>query len=182
MSTKFWMSSLLMAVVLASGAAALAADVKREDVTVDIYAITANGDGDQIGTVMLRDSGAGLVLTTNLSHLPPGAHGFHVHANPDCDPAIQDGKKVAGMAAGDHFDPAKTGKHMGPEGAGHEGDLPFITADKNGNSVQVLLAPHLKVADVKEHALVIHEGGDNYSDTPKPMGGGGKRIACAVVY
>jgi Cu-Zn family superoxide dismutase len=28
---------------------------------------------------------------------------------------------------------------------------------------------------------MIHEGGDNYSDKPKPLGGGGARIACGVV-
>jgi Cu-Zn family superoxide dismutase len=28
---------------------------------------------------------------------------------------------------------------------------------------------------------MIHAGGDNYSDTPKPLGGGGERIACGVV-
>jgi Cu-Zn family superoxide dismutase len=28
---------------------------------------------------------------------------------------------------------------------------------------------------------MIHEGGDNYRDTPEPLGGGGGRIACGVV-
>ena len=28
---------------------------------------------------------------------------------------------------------------------------------------------------------MIHAGGDNYADTPKPSGGGGERIACGVV-
>jgi Cu-Zn family superoxide dismutase len=28
---------------------------------------------------------------------------------------------------------------------------------------------------------MIHEGGDNYSDQPKPLGGGGARIACGVI-
>jgi superoxide dismutase, Cu-Zn family len=29
--------------------------------------------------------------------------------------------------------------------------------------------------------VVIHEGGDNFSDQPKPLGGGGGRIACGVI-
>ena len=37
----------------------------------------------------------------------------------------------------------------------------------------------LKLADVQGHALMIHAGGDNYSDTPKPLGGGGDRIVAA---
>ena len=30
-------------------------------------------------------------------------------------------------------------------------------------------------------ALMIHAGGDNYSDEPKPLGGGGARVACGVI-
>ena len=130
---------------------------------------------------MMRDSGAGLVFTTHLTHLKPGAHGFHIHENPDCDPTISDGTKMAGMAAGGHLDPAHSGKHMGPEGAGHKGDLPVLTADAKGNSEEVLVAPHLKLADVMEHSIMIHEGGDNFTDSPA-NGGGGKRVACGVIY
>jgi Cu-Zn family superoxide dismutase len=39
----------------------------------------------------------------------------------------------------------------------------------------------MSVAKAQGHAIIIHEGGDNYSDTPKPLGGGGSRIACGVV-
>jgi Cu-Zn family superoxide dismutase len=41
--------------------------------------------------------------------------------------------------------------------------------------------PHLTVADVKGRSIMIHGGGDNYSDQPAPLGGGGARIACGVV-
>jgi Cu-Zn family superoxide dismutase len=34
--------------------------------------------------------------------------------------------------------------------------------------------------DVKGRSIVIHAGGDNYSDQPAPLGGGGARIACGV--
>jgi Cu-Zn family superoxide dismutase len=33
---------------------------------------------------------------------------------------------------------------------------------------------------VKDRALMIHAGADNYSDTPETLGGGGARIACGV--
>ena len=39
---------------------------------------------------------------------------------------------------------------------------------------------HLTLADVKGRSIVIHAGGDNYSDQPAPFGGGGARIACGV--
>ena len=44
-----------------------------------------------------------------------------------------------------------------------------------------VLAPRLKVSMLQGHALVVHEGGDNYSDLPLPLGGGGARFACGVV-
>jgi Cu-Zn family superoxide dismutase len=28
---------------------------------------------------------------------------------------------------------------------------------------------------------MVHVGGDNYSDKPKPLGGGGARFACGVI-
>ena len=35
--------------------------------------------------------------------------------------------------------------------------------------------------NVSRHlALMLHAGGDNYSDQPAPLGGGGARMACGV--
>jgi Cu-Zn family superoxide dismutase len=162
--------------LLAIGAAAHAATA-----TVTINKIDANGVGEAIGTLTLEDSGGGLKITPNLKGLPPGAHGFHVHANASCDAGEQDGQKVAGLAAGGHFDPAKTGKHLGPAGDGHKGDMPILTVKPDGTANVAVVAPHLRVADAQGHSIIIHVGGDNYSDQPAPLGGGGARIACGVV-
>jgi len=144
--------------------------------------IDENGVGQAIGTLRLRDTSKGLMITPKLTGLPPGEHGFHVHANADCGAAEQNGKRTAGMAAGGHFDPEKTGKHLGPNsGEGHLGDLPVLVVDDKGKAGKSVVAPRLKVKDVKGHAIMIHAGGDNYSDQPAPLGGGGARIACAVV-
>ena len=125
------------------------------------------------GTVNLENTAYGLLLTPALSKLPPGLHGFHVHEHPNCD--------HAGMAAGAHLDPAKTGKHLGPyDDSGHLGDLPVLYVDSKGNATVPVLAPKLTAEQVDGHALMIHEGGDNYTDKPK-LGGGGNRIACGVV-
>ena len=94
---------------------------------------------------------------------------------------MKDGKMTPGQAAGGHFDPKKTGKHLGPNGDGHLGDLPVLVVDKDGKATTPVVASRLKVADLKGHSLMIHAGGDNYSDTPKPLGGGGARVACGVV-
>jgi len=143
--------------------------------------IDVKGIDGEIGTIHFVDSPDGLKIVTDLKGLKMGAHGMHIHATPDCGPGEKDGKMAAGMAAGGHLDPMKTGKHEGPMGAGHTGDLPYLTVNKAGLAKEELTAPHLKVADVIGHAIVIHKGGDNYKDTPKPLGGGEGRIACGVI-
>jgi Cu-Zn family superoxide dismutase len=151
-------------------------------VTVSMFKIDANGVGPEIGTITLSDGRGGLRLQPNLKGLPPGEHGFHVHENPNCGAGMKDGKMQAGVAAGGHYDPNATGHHVGPTGdGGHKGDLPVLKVAADGTASEGVNALRLSVSSVRGRALVIHEGGDNYADTPKPLGGGGARIACGVI-
>lgn len=152
-----------------------------EDMVIKVNLVDDHGVGKEIGTVAVSDSRYGLILTPQLSDLPPGLHGFHVHDKPDCSHAMKDGKAVPGLAAGGHYDPAGTGRHEGPYGNGHLGDLPALTVSADGKATLPVLAPRLKVADITGRSLMIHAGGDNYADTPAPLGGGGGRTACGVV-
>jgi len=161
--------------------ACAALPVAAADITIKVRAIDANGVGAEIGRIRAVDTGGGLRIVPRLSGLTPGEHGFHLHQNPKCGNKGADGKTGAGLAAGGHFDPAGTGHHMGPKGAGHLGDLPALVADAKGEARKPVLAPRLKVADLWGRALVIHAGGDNYSDKPAALGGGGARVACATV-
>ena len=176
MSIRFVTALCLVAVT----PLALAAD-KKPPASATIYLLTAEGVGDPIGSIAFADSNKGLVITTKLSGLTPGEHGFHIHELADCRAVTKDGVSTAGMAAGGHFDPTKTGKHLGPMGEGHRGDLPLLKVATDGKANDTLLAPHLTVAELKDHSVMIHQNGDNYSDDPKPVGGGGPRIACGVV-
>jgi len=174
----------LIACGLTVAAALSACSEKSQDAAqaiVEIHVIDSEGVGATIGTVTLTDTPAGLRMTPDLSNLPPGPHGFHVHENGLCVPGMKDGEAVAGLAAGGHFDPDHTGHHEGPEGAGHKGDLPVLMVGEDGKATTAIVAPHLKLDEVKGRALMIHQGGDNYSDTPAALGGGGARIACGVV-
>lgn len=157
-----------------------------EEVTSEIHLINSAGVGKAIGTIKAEDGPKGLWLHLDLTaDLSPGPHGFHVHTNPSCDMAKKDGAMVAGLAAGGHYDPANTGKHLGPAGGGHLGDLPvlFVGIDEDGATAtkHTLVRPGLKVADIRGHSFVIHAEGDNFSDEPKPLGGGGARVACGVI-
>lgn len=148
---------------------------------VIMHFINSEGVGQAIGTVRAVDSPYGLMLIPQLKGLPPGVHGFHVHQNGSCEPKEQEGKKVAGLAAGGHLDTAHTGKHEGPIGKGHLGDLPALVVNEQGEATLPVIAPRLRVVDLKGRSLMVHAGGDNYSDQPQPLGGGGARIACAEV-
>jgi superoxide dismutase, Cu-Zn family len=155
--------------------------VMAEEIVVDMHYVTAEGIGQKIGTITVSDNPHGTLFTPRLSGLSPGLRGFHVHEFGDCGLAEKDGKLVPGQAAGGHFDPAGTGRHEGPYGEGHLGDLPALYVNQEGQAEHPVLAPRIKVADIKGRALMIHAGGDNYSDQPKELGGGGSRIACGVI-
>ena len=86
------------------------------------------------------------------------------------------------MAAGGHLDPESTGKHLGPYSSlGHLGDLPVLYVSQAGTAQTPTLAPRLTLEQIQHHALMIHQHGDNYADTPKALGGGGDRIACGII-
>jgi Cu-Zn family superoxide dismutase len=157
------------------------ATVFADEITVPMNLVTADGVGKNIGTVIIKPAAKGITLTPNLEGLAPGEHGFHVHTNPDCGPAPKEGAMSAAEKAGAHYDPKDTKKHEGPHGNGHLGDLPFLTFNADGKATTAVSTELLTLSDIKGHSLMIHENGDNYSDTPKPLGGGGKRVACGVV-
>lgn len=154
----------------------------QESQEVEMSWVSSDGVEDAIGTISLEDTDHGLLLTPDLQEMPPGVYGFHVHENASCQPGENEkGETVAAGEAGSHYDPEDTGSHQGPYGDGHLGDLPVLIVNEEGEATLPLLAPRLQVEDLQDRSLMIHEGGDNYSDEPKPLGGGGSRMACGVV-
>ncbi|MCW0235994.1 MAG: superoxide dismutase [Cu-Zn] SodC [Ferrovibrio sp.] len=152
--------------------------------SIPISEISANGVGMALGIIVAKDTPQGLLLTPDLKQVgTPGPHGFHLHEKGSCGTGPgPDGRPAAGMAAGGHYDPQKTGRHHGPHAmGGHRGDLPPLVVNGDGTATLPVIAPHLKVSDLAGKALMIHAGGDNYSDMPAPLGGGGPRIACGVI-
>ena len=152
-----------------------------ENVSVVMNLTSETGIGEEVGMVTLEDSDYGLLITPNLTNLTPGAHGFHIHQNPACGPEEKEGEIVPGLAAGGHYDPTETESHEGPYGEGHLGDLPPLYVDAEGNATIPTLAPRLSVSDVIDRALMVHADGDNFSDQPAALGGGGARLACGVI-
>ena len=163
------------------GASLLAASAQAAEGSVTLNLAESTGAGAVVGTVRLVDTPYGLALYPSLTGLPPGLHGMHFHENGSCGPAQKDGVAVPAGAAGGHFDPQGSKHHGEPWGDGHLGDLPPLYVGADGTASQPVLAPRLKLADVQHRALMVHAGGDNHSDHPAPLGGGGARVACGVV-
>lgn len=154
--------------------------LRQQVVTLDH--VTSADVSQPAGTVTLAETPYGLLITPHLTGLLPGIHGFHIHVNPSCKSAIQDGQPIAALGAGGHFDPNNTGMHLGPYAEGHLGDLPALYVDAQGQADYPVLAPRIKSLEVIQgRSLMIHSGGDNHSDHPKPLGGGGGRVACGVI-
>ncbi|WP_159566422.1 superoxide dismutase family protein [Budvicia diplopodorum] len=171
---KRYLTALAILVACAGAQAAM--------IEVPVNSVSAEGVGQSIGNVAISETEYGLLFTPNLKSLPAGVHGFHIHEKASCESATKDGKAVAALAAGGHFDPDNTAKHLGPYANGHLGDLPAIYVAVNGTATTPVLAPRLKtIAQIKEHALMVHAGGDNHSDHPAPLGGGGARAGCGVI-
>jgi Cu-Zn family superoxide dismutase len=171
--------------VLSLGLAALVAApltlANAEEIQADVYLATNEGQGAKVGKAVFADKEGGVEIDVDFQGLPPGLRGFHVHEIPDCSPTSKDGQVIPAGAAGGHFDPHKTGKHLGPGGGGHLGDLPALTVGDDGKAQIKLELKGVKAADFKDRSLMIHAGGDNYSDEPAMLGGGGARIACGIL-
>lgn len=170
------MKAALFVALLASTGLAQAAQ------TVELKLAGPDGPGKSIGTISIEQNQYGTLLTPDLNDLPPGVHGFHLHQNASCAPTEENGKPVPAGGAGGHWDPDSTQAHKGPyDDSGHRGDLPALYVGADGKASYPVLAPRLKAADFKGHALMVHAGGDNHSDHPETLGGGGARFACGVV-
>jgi len=129
------------------------------------------------GTVHFSDAGEGNVdAQVDLTGVPPGTHGFHIHEKGDCG--------NNGQNAGGHFNP--TGMvHGAPDAVSHHsGDFGNVTADANGE-VHTRLTTHsisLKSGEVTNpigKAVVLHEKADDL--VSQPSGNAGARIACGVI-
>ena len=128
------------------------------------------------GTVMLTQLGDGSVrVTVDLTGVPPGVHGFHIHDKGDCGDN--------GNAAGGHFNPAATAHGAPTADPHHAGDFGNVTADADGRvhtefttrSVTVEAGPNSAVG----HAVILHANPDDL--VTQPTGNAGPRIACGIV-
>lgn len=128
------------------------------------------------GTVFFQQLEGGSVLVkANLTGVPAGTHGFHVHERGACGDN--------GAAAGGHFNPNGS-PHAGPEHPiRHAGDFGNVVADEKGEVHVTFTTDALTVVDgptsVVGRAVILHAKADDL--LTQPSGNAGARIACGVV-
>jgi Cu-Zn family superoxide dismutase len=128
------------------------------------------------GTVHFQNLGDdGIEVVADLTGVPPGVHGFHVHEKGDC------GNNA--VNAGPHFDPTSM-VHGAPDAVSHHaGDFGNVTADEKGE-VHARFTTHSITINsganaVVGHAVVLHGNPDDL--VSQPAGNAGPRIGCGVV-
>ncbi|RZI39981.1 superoxide dismutase family protein [Herbaspirillum sp. HC18] len=141
-----------------------------------------NTAGNQVGKVNLTQEGNGNVAVhVHVHDLPPGFHGFHVHAVGECIAPF--------TSAGGHFDlDAHTHRD-------HSGDFPVLLVRADGTANEKFNTDRFAVADLFDtngSAIIIHADPDNYANIPSryvaapdattlAAGDSGARIACGVL-
>jgi Cu-Zn family superoxide dismutase len=165
-----------------------------EATTEGLTATLVDPEGTEVGTVRITEVEGGTQVSVRVTGLPPGFHGFHVHAIGVCEP---DSANPA--------DPSMTGDFLsagGHIGAGesdhgeHPGDLPSLYVAESGAGSLTAVTDALTLDDLTDEdgsAVMVHSGRDNFANIPeryapggpdemtRNTGDAGARIACGPV-
>ena len=144
-------------------------------VTNAVARLNPTAQGRASGTVTFIPQEQGVRVVANLSGLPPGPHGFHIHEKGDCS-------APDASSAGGHFNP--TGAPHGAPGDDqhHLGDLGNIEADDMGRAEMDQVFPYLTLSgenSILGRGVIVHQGKDDL--TSQPSGDAGARLACGII-
>lgn len=177
-----------------SGVDAAAGAGSSESATDELTATLVDPAGAEVGTVTFTEEDEGTQVSVEVTDLPPGFHGFHVHAIGVCEPD-----------SANPTDPSMTGDFLsagGHIGAGesdhgeHPGDMPTLYVADSGTGSLKFVTNALALADLTDDdgsAVMVHAGRDNYANIPERYapagpdemtlntGDAGGRIACGPV-
>lgn len=174
---------LVLRALVAAAGLALVRLAHAEDVTSAIAVISPTQGNAVTGTVKFSQTDGGVRVVADLSGLPPGKHGFHIHEYGD----ISDGAKA--LKTGGHYDPAGTHHHALVQGdmvdasmGHHAGDMGNLEADDSGHAHLEMTLTGVSLMGptnpIVGRAVIIHEKAD---DGGQPTGNAGGRIGQGVI-
>ena len=159
-----------------------------------------DASGKRVGQALFTQMMHGVLIQIELTGLPAGWHGLHLHEVGVCEPPF--------TSAGAHFAPRRNGHGFDGENGPHAGDLPNILIGSDGKAMVEIFndrvslsagqegdrgllgraigavesaagVPSSSLLGEKGTALILHERADDYRTDPD--GNAGDRIACGVI-
>ena len=132
-----------------------------------------------IGKVTFQQAPTGVLVSVDVTGLPPGGHGIHLHAVGSCSPDFK--------ASGGHINPEGVAHGLLNPGGGDNGDLPNLYAAADGSARAEFFTTRVSLngadlpalLDEDGSAVIIHDKPDDHMT--QPIGGAGGRIACGVI-
>jgi Cu-Zn family superoxide dismutase len=184
-----WLITGGVALALLAGAVVMVDGVRRDGGSPAVAqgpeasAVLLNVDGETVGSAVFTQQDGRVLVQIDVRGLPPGFHGFHVHAAGTCD-------ATGGFAS--------AGGHMNLHGATHSdhaGDQPSLLVSADGTGTLSFTTDRYSVEDLFDDdgsALIIHANPDNFGNIPAryaaapdettlATGDAGGRIACGTV-
>ena len=139
----------------------------------------ADTEGMVIGKVTFQQAPTGVLVSVDVTGLPPGGHGIHLHAVGSCSPDFK--------ASGGHINPEGVAHGLLNPGGGDNGDLPNLYAAADGSARAEFFTTRVSLngadlpalLDEDGSAVIIHDKPDDHMT--QPIGGAGGRIACGVI-
>jgi Cu-Zn family superoxide dismutase len=143
-----------------------------------IAKIEAKSGSTVSGTVTFTEKDGIVTMKAALAGLSEGNHAIHIHAIGDC--SATDGK-----SAGGHWNPTNENHGKWMEAPFHIGDIGNLVVGADGTGT-IERETNLWSIGGKEanknvvgHAIIIHEGPDDFSS--QPSGAAGPRVGCGEI-
>ncbi len=172
-------STIILAALAGLGLAGVAS-AQQQPAPASALARMAGPDGADLGTVTFKQTPSGMLhVIVEMTNIPAGTHGMHVHEKGVCDAA-------GGFeSAGGHIAGGKQHGVLNPDGP-HPGDFPNVHVGEGGVLKVEYFSSALTLAEGENgliggdgSAVVIHADPDDYQSDP--AGHSGHRIACGVI-
>src|SRR6187549_721229 len=153
-----------VALVMMVAPAARAASDPATAVTAEAH--LQNAANQSVGKATLRDTPHGVLMELDLTNLPPGEHGFHIHEHGQCKPPFE--------TAGGHLNPTSRNHGFEATTGAHAGDLPNVVVSDAGTYKGEMLARDVRLTDTSGNglldtdgsSLVVHEKADDHKTDP----------------